>query len=237
MTPVSSHNSRITAWRGSSSASMPPCGICHSSPGRMISGPSSLKRRPISTWPSALNSATPTLRRYGFSPAVTALTARQPGKLLHDALIDRTFERHDQLRQIAHRLPAPADELGLMAVRRLNHVDFLVVAGEPHGEPLLPLGTIAALPGAAGHGAWNVVDQPFRDFAELLHRLHAGLFIELALGGFPGILAGIDAALRHLPDMGFVDMLDAAGAAADEHQPLRVEQHHPDAGSIGQIVV
>ena len=32
-------------------------------PGRMISGPSSRKRRPISTWPAALNSAMPTLGR------------------------------------------------------------------------------------------------------------------------------------------------------------------------------
>ena len=46
-----------------SSASMPPCGICHSRPGRMISGPSSLKRRPISTRPEPLNSAMPTLGR------------------------------------------------------------------------------------------------------------------------------------------------------------------------------
>ena len=27
--------------------SMPPCGICHSSPGSTISGPSSRKRRPM----------------------------------------------------------------------------------------------------------------------------------------------------------------------------------------------
>ncbi len=51
LTPVSSQSSRITASRGFSSPSMPPCGICHSRPGRMISGPSSLNRRPINTRP------------------------------------------------------------------------------------------------------------------------------------------------------------------------------------------
>src|SRR5437763_262842 len=118
---------------------MPPCGICHSSPGRMISGPSSLKRRPIRTRPDALNSAIPTL------------------------------------------------------------------------------------PGASGNGAGNVVAQPLRHLAELLDRADAGFLIEFALRRRPGILAGIDAALRHLPDMGFVDMFDtAAGAAADKDQPRRI---------------
>ena len=32
-------------------------------------------------------------------------------------------------------------------------------------------------------------------------------------------------------------MLDAAGAAADEDEPICVEQHHADAGAIGQVFV
>ena len=83
----------------------------------------------------------------------------------------------------------------------------------------------------------NVVDQPVRDLAKLLDRADAGFLVQLALGRFPCILAGIDAALRHLPDMGFVDMLDAAGAASDEDQPVWVDQHHADAGSVGQVFV
>ena len=32
-------------------------------------------------------------------------------------------------------------------------------------------------------------------------------------------------------------MLDAAGAAADEDEPFCVEQHHADAGTVGQVFV
>src|ERR1700712_4005337 len=119
----------------------------------------------------------------------------------------------------------------------MGHVELAVRAGEAHGKPLLALAAIAALPGATGNGARDVVDQPVRHLAELLDGAHAGLFIEFALSGFPGVLAGIDAALRHLPDMGLVDVLDAAGAATDEDQPGCVDQHHADACAIGQVVV
>src|SRR2546423_6979772 len=47
----------------------------------------------------------------------------------------------------------------------------------------------------------------------------------------------IDPALRHLPDVRFVHMLDAAGAATDEDEPRWVDQHHADACSIGQVFV
>src|SRR6185312_1944864 len=104
-------------------------------------------------------------------------------------------------------------------------------------EPFLALAAIAAFPGASRHSARNVVDQPVTDFGELFDRADVGFFIELALGRMPNILAGIDAALRHLPDMRLIDMLDAAGAAPDEDQPVLVDQHDADAGSIGQILV
>jgi hypothetical protein len=116
-------------------------------------------------------------------------------------------------------------------------VDFGVLPGKAHREPFLPLSAITALPGAPGHRAGNVVDQPIRNFAELLHRADAGFFVKLALGGFPGVLAGIDAALRHLPDVGFIDMFDAAGATANEDQPGRIDQHHADAGPVWQVLV
>jgi hypothetical protein len=47
----------------------------------------------------------------------------------------------------------------------------------------------------------------------------------------------IDAALRHLPNVTGIDVLDAAGAPTDEDQPRCVDQHHADACSIGQIFV
>jgi hypothetical protein len=37
--------------------------------------------------------------------------------------------------------------------------------------------------------------------------------------------------------MAIVDMLDTAGATTDEHQSFRVDQHHADAGSVGQILI
>src|SRR6202035_5050121 len=131
-----------------------------------------------------------------------SLAAREPGKFLHHALIDRPLEGNDQVGEILHRLPAPADELRLVAAAGARDIDLGVLAGETHRVPFLPLAAVAALPGATRHGARDVVDQPVRDLAELLDRAHAGLLVEFALGGLPGVLTGIDAALRHLPDVG-----------------------------------
>src|SRR5919197_2151810 len=132
------------------------------------------------------------------------LSAREAGEFLDHAFIDRTFERNDQVGEILHRLPAPAHEFGFVpATAGAGDIDLGVLAGKAYREPFLPLPAIAALPGTAGHGAWNIVDQPVRDLAELLHRADAGLLVKLALGRFPGIFAGIDPALRHLPDVGF----------------------------------
>src|ERR1700682_3196235 len=165
------------------------------------------------------------------------IAAREFRKLLHHALIDRALERNDQVGEILHRLPARADEFRLVAAAGAGNIYLGVLAGETNRKPFLPLATIAALPGAPGHGAWNVVDQPIRDLAEFLDRADAGLLIQFALRGSPGILTGIDAALRHLPDVRLIDMFDAAGAATDEDQPGCVDQHHADACSIGQVFV
>src|SRR5580692_1335813 len=163
--------------------------------------------------------------------------ARQPGKFLHHALIDRPLERNDQIGKVAHRFPAPANELRLVTAAGAGDVDLGVVAGETDHVPFLPLPPIPALPGAPGNGARNVIDQPVGDLAELLDRADAGFLIKFAPGRRPGILAWIDTALRHLPDMGFVDMFDATGAATDKGQPGCVDQHNADAGSIGQVFV
>jgi len=164
--------------------------------------------------------------------------AREISEFLYHPLVDRALERHDQLGKILHRLPTPLDEFGLVAAPGgARNVDLGVLAGESHREPFLALAAIAPFPGAPGHGARNVVDQPVTDLGALFDRADVGFFIELALGSVPGVLAGIDAALRHLPDMGVVDVLDAAGAPADEDQPVPVDQHDADAGSVGQILV
>src|ERR1700676_1466029 len=168
---------------------------------------------------------------------VATLAACETGKFLHHALIDRPFERNDQVWKVLHRLPTPADELRLVAAAGTGDVDLVVLADEANRVPFLPLAAIAPLPGAPGNGARNVIDQPVRDLAELLDRADAGFLIEFALGRLPGILAGIDAALRHLPNVGFVDVFDAARAAANENEPCGVDQHHADACSIGQVFV
>src|SRR6202048_1067154 len=142
---------------------------------------------------------------------VTTSATGEPGEFLHHALVDRALERNDQVGKIPHRLPAPVDELRLVAAAGAGDVDLGVLAGETNRVPFLPLAAIAALPGAPGHGARNIVGQPVRDLAELLDRANAGFLVEFALGRRPGVLAGIDAALRHLPDVGFVEVLDAAG--------------------------
>src|SRR5277367_2980755 len=120
------------------------------------------------------------------------LAPRKADKFLHDAFIDRPLERHDQLGKILHRLPAPIDELGLVAVAGIGDVDLRILAGEAHREPFLALAAIAAFPGASGDGAGDVVDEPVGDLAELYDRADAGFLVKLALGGFPGIFAGID---------------------------------------------
>src|SRR3979490_308707 len=109
------------------------------------------------------------------------LAARQLRKFLHHALVDRPLERHDQVGKILHRLPAPADELRLVAAAGAGDIDLGVLTGEANRVPFLPLATIAALPGAPGPGARNVVGQPVRDLAELLDRANAGFLVELAL--------------------------------------------------------
>src|SRR5262249_8518556 len=122
-------------------------------------------------------------------------SAGQFGKFLHNALIYRPFERNDQFGKVSHRFPAPADELGLVPAARACNIDFGILPRETHRNPFLSLSAIASLPGAACHGARNVIDQPVGDLADLFNRANAGLLVKLALGGCPGILARVDPAL------------------------------------------
>src|SRR5258708_29583413 len=117
----------------------------------------------------------------GSRPGMTGtLVAREAGKFLHHALIDRPLERHDQFREILHRLPAPADEFGLVAAAGARDIDLGIRAGEADRKPFLTLAAIAALPSAPRHGARNVVDHPVGDFAEFLDRSNAGFLVKLA---------------------------------------------------------
>ena len=66
----------------------------------------------------------------------------------------------------------------------------------------------------------QVVVEPVGNFAELLDRRDVGFFVQFAQCGRPRVLALVDAALRHLPDMREIDVLRPLGAPADEHEAL-----------------
>src|SRR4051812_13130317 len=98
-----------------------------------------------------MRSMNPESRNSGFDAAhrpgmTAALIAREPGKFLDHPFVDRPLERDDQLGKVLHRLPAPVDEFSLVAAAGIRHVDFMVLAGESHREPLLALAAIASLP-------------------------------------------------------------------------------------------
>src|SRR5262249_7863116 len=101
--------------------------------------------------------------------------------------------------------------------------------------PLLGLAAEPALPRLTDQLARDVVVEPVGDLAEPLDRANTGLLVELTQRRRPRILAGIDAALRHLPGMHHVDMLAPAGAAADEDAAGGVEHHGADAGAVRQV--
>src|SRR5439155_11735794 len=130
-----------------------------------------------------------------------------------------------------------ADELRLVPAAGVRDIDFGILAGEAQRKPFLPLAAVAALPGASGDRARNVVDQPVRDLAQFFDRADAGFLVELALGGFPSVLTRIVAALPHLPHMGLVDVPDAPAAPTDADQPGCVDQQHADACPVGQVFV
>ena len=121
-----------------------------------------------------------------------------------------------------------------MAAGGMGDVDLALLAGEAQRVPLLTLAAVLAVPGLADDFARNVVAEPFLAAAELLDRADIGLLLELALGCRPGPLAGIDAALRHLPYMHRVDVLGPVEAATDEDEAVAVEHREPHAGPIGE---
>ena len=58
--------------------------------------------------------------------------------------------------------------------------------------------------------------------------------LQLAQSRRPGVLAAVDAALRHLPDVDVVGVLGAVDAAADEGEAGAIEHGHADAAAIGE---
>jgi hypothetical protein len=114
-------------------------------------------------------------------------------------------------------------------VRRLE-IDLALRAPEAQRKPFLLLAAVAALQGEADEVRRQVIGQPFGMLAQHFCIARADFLFELAQGGGARVFAGIDAALRHLPGLdALVDPL------ADEDAAFAVEQHHADAGTIGQL--
>src|SRR3974377_2068219 len=151
------------------------------------------------------------------------------------ALIDRALKRHDQAWNPLQRLPPPRGKFRHVRAVRMLDVDFAFLSGKAHCKPFLRLSAIFALPGLADQIAWNVVAQPFGDFTEPLDRADVGFLAQLAQRGPPRILAGIDAALRHLPGMSEINVLRPVDTLADKRAAVAIEQHNADAETVGQI--
>src|SRR3954470_2280313 len=162
------------------------------------------------------------------------LPLRERREFLHHLFVDRALERHDQVGEVPQRLPPPLHEFRLVAPGGMRDVDLAVLAGEAQRVPLLALAAILAVPGLAGDLGRDVVAEPLLAAAELLDRTDVGLLIEFALGCRPGLLAGVDAALRHLPHMNRVDMFGPVEAAPDEDEPIAVEYCEAHAGPVGK---
>ena len=105
----------------------------------------------------------------------------------------------------------------------MRDVDFTLLTCETQRIPFLLLPAILAAPGLTDDLAGNVVDEPLLDLAELLDRSDVGFFMQLAQRRRPRVLAGIDAPLRHLPDVDVIDVLGAVDATPDEDKPSPVE--------------
>jgi hypothetical protein len=162
---------------------------------------------------------------------------RELRERLHHPLVGLALERHHQFGKIFHRLPAPLDELRIVSAARTFHVDLAVLAGKAQRVPFLFLAAVSSFPCLGADFFRNVVGHPIPDLAELFDRFDAGFLVELAKRRRIGLLALVDAALRHLPDVRFVGVLGAIRPPSDEDEAFAIDDTQPGAGAIWQIFV
>src|SRR5262249_11760102 len=117
---------------------------------------------------------------------------------------------------------------------RFVDVDFALLAGEAQRVPFLLLAAIFALPRLFCDLAGQIVGEPLGDFAKLLHGADAGFLVQLTQCSGVWVFVLVDPALRHLPDMGGVDMFGSIGSPADKDKPGTIDHHHPGARAIRQ---
>src|SRR6476620_5109133 len=125
--------------------------------------------------------------------------SREPRKFTGHHTVHLAPERHHEASDAVEPFPAPRIEFGWLAVARRQRVDLVVAAGEPQREPFLAL---AAEPGKAMRRrsviGRELICGPI-GLAEIFGADRPGLLPEFTHDGIARVLAGVDAALRHLP--------------------------------------
>src|SRR5688500_17705498 len=150
------------------------------------------------------------------------------GGRLDQILVELLLERHDQRRKLARVGPFPGAELWIGS----GDVHVLVPAEEAHQEPGLALTAPGLLPDLADQVLGKIVGQLLLGLLDELDEVarDAGLLLELAIGAVERALAGIEAALRHLPCLE-----RAMEPLADPDLALRTDQHDADGGPVAVI--
>ena len=105
----------------------------------------------------------------------------------------------------------------MRAAGRAVDVDFALLALEAEQEPFLRLPAVTPAETAA-RAVRQIVGEPIRRLGDERRRAHVGFLEKLAAGGGERVLAGVDAALRHLPF--------AAGGKRDVPLPLAAADEH-----------
>src|SRR5262249_61388595 len=79
----------------------------------------------------------------------------------------------------------------------------------------------------------NVVGELVVDLAKTLDRSDAGLLLKFPQRRQPRVLIGINASLRHLPDVGLIDVLRPFGTPTNEDQAGAIKHCDADTGTVG----
>jgi hypothetical protein len=115
-----------------------------------------------------------------------------------------------------------------------GEVDVRVRAGEPHREPFLAIATVPVAHHPMGNLVRDIVMKPNTTFRQNFCLAGANLLLQLAPYRLSRGLAGIYAALRHLPQGEAWRHVDAA---SNEDQVPTVEQHDSNARSVARKLV
>src|SRR4029079_17421670 len=108
---------------------------------------------------------------------------------------------------------------------------------EAYSCPLWLCSAVCAAPGLFYDAARKIISQPIGNLTELLHGTNIGFLVQFAKRGLVWVLIFVNPALRHLPDVGRIDVFRTFGPSSNKNEPRIVEHHHAGAGAIGQWFV